>query len=275
MAVAGMTRAAVLRIVAVAMTAPTGYVGVVTATGARTVAIARLIVIHASETTRVTQIATTIRIGAAASIKIEKAIAQSCAILTLTVIAAAALTKIAKAIVRSRAIPTLTAIATATGIVIATGTAIGIVTATRTVTGIGVAIIIDSTSTTTRSFTRLKTMAATVTVVVLTKMAIATACLLALVTHAAGKATIPSARTSSGTELTGTTGHLAVEGSTSRPIATDSSGAIRRDIRTGKDILAAGVFTPSRSSNSEVDQRRAQVESPRCYPHPAVRPGVE
>src|SRR5260370_5854367 len=106
-------------------------------------------------------------------------------------------------------------------------------------------------------------------------MGIARAWLLALVTHAAGKATIPRARISSGRELTGTTGHLAVEGSTSRPIATDSSGAIRRDIRTGKDILAAGVFTPSRSSNSEVDQRRAQVESPRCCLRTAVRPGVE
>jgi hypothetical protein len=33
-------------------------------------------------------------------------------------------------------------------------------------------------------------------------------------------------------------------------------------MRTGKDILAAGVFTPSRSSNFEVEQRRAQVTVP-------------
>jgi len=117
-----------------------------------------------------------IQIAAAASTKIEKAIAQSCAILKLTEIAAAALTKIAKAIVRSRAIPRLTAIAIATEIVIVTGIATRIVNTTGTVTGTWVAIVIDSKSTTTRSFTRLKTMATTVTVVVLTKMAIATAC---------------------------------------------------------------------------------------------------
>ena len=30
-------------------------------------------------------------------------------------------------------------------------------------------------------------------------------------------------------------------------------------MRTGRDILAAGVFTPSRSSSFQVEQRRAQV----------------
>src|SRR5260370_26083690 len=69
-AVAGMTRAAVLRIVAVAMTALTGYVGGGTATGARTVAIARLIVIYPSQPTRVTQNANTTPIAAPASEKL-------------------------------------------------------------------------------------------------------------------------------------------------------------------------------------------------------------
>src|SRR5437867_13374242 len=85
-------------------------------------------------------------------------------------------------------------------------------------------------------------MATTVTVVVLTKMAIATACLPARVTHAAGKAMIPGARTSSGMELTGTTWYLALGASISKPIATGSSAAMRRGMRTGRDILAAGGF---------------------------------
>src|SRR5712691_2954501 len=240
------------------MTRAAVRIGAATATGARTAGIVQLI-IPASATAPIIRIATAIQIVAAASTKIEKAIAQSCAILKLTEIAAAALTKIEKAIAQSCAIPKLTAIAIATEIVIVTGTATRIVTTTRIVTGTGVAIGNDSKSTTTHAFTRLKSMATTVTVVVLTRMAIATACLLALVTDAAGKATIPGVRTSSRTERTGTTWRLALVMSTSKPIATDSSEAIRRDMRTGRDILAAGVFTPSRSSNFWVEQRRSQV----------------
>jgi hypothetical protein len=96
------------------------------------------------------------------------------------------------------------------------------------------------------------------------KMAIATACLPALMTPAAGKATIPGARTSSGMQLPGTARYWALVLFTCKPIATDSSGAIRRDMGTGKAILAAGVFIPSRSSNLEVEQRRAQVGWRRC-----------
>lgn len=35
-------------------------------------------------------------------------------------------------------------------------------------------------------------------------------------------------------------------------------------MRTGKDTLPAGVFTPSQSQNFAVKQRRAQVGSRRC-----------